>query len=69
TALQEWAQARRMPPPAYVETARTGPDHAPVFTIEVQLASGETATATAGSKRKAEQEAAAALLEQVSAGE
>ncbi|WP_353473697.1 ribonuclease III [Salipiger sp. H15] len=66
TSLQEWAQARGMTPPAYVETSRSGPDHAPVFTIEVRLASGQKAEATAGSKRKAEQEAAAALLAQVS---
>lgn len=65
TSLQEWAQARGLPPPKYVETARTGPDHAPVFTIEVQLPSGETAQATAGSKRQAEQMAAKALLEEL----
>jgi len=68
TSLQEWAQARGMPPPAYVETARSGPDHAPVFTIEARLSSGETAHATAGAKRKAEQEAAAALLAKVTGG-
>ncbi|SPF77486.1 ribonuclease III [Pseudoprimorskyibacter insulae] len=62
TALQEWAQARRMPPPKYVELSRTGPDHAPIFTIEAQLQSGESAKATAGSKRQAEQAAAEALL-------
>jgi len=62
TALQEWAQARRHPPPRYVETAREGPDHAPIFTIKVELASGETETAKAPSKRTAEQ-AAARLLE------
>ncbi|ASP18803.1 ribonuclease 3 [Antarctobacter heliothermus] len=65
TSLQEWAQARGLPPPAYVETARTGPDHAPVFTIQARLHSGETAEATAGSKRQAEQMAAKALLEQL----
>ncbi len=62
TALQEWAQARGLPPPAYVQTARSGPDHAPVFTIEARLSTGQTATATAGNKRMAEQEAAKALL-------
>ncbi len=66
TSLQEWAQARGLPPPAYAEVGREGPDHQPVFTIEVRLASGQKAEATAGSKRKAEQEAAAALLAQVS---
>ncbi len=62
TSLQEWAQARGLPPPAYVETGRTGPDHAPVFTIEARLQSGETASASAPSKRAAEQSAAKALL-------
>ena len=63
TALQEWAQARGLPPPDYAETARSGPDHAPVFTIEARLESGEQASATAGSKRQAEQAAARALLD------
>ena len=65
TALQEWAQARGEVPPQYVEVARTGPDHQPVFTIEARLASGQAEQATAGSKRHAEQAAAAALLEKV----
>lgn len=67
TALQEWAQARGEPPPTYVETARSGPDHQPVFTIEARLSSGQAQAATAGSKRQAEQAAAAALLKKVSA--
>ena len=65
TALQEWAQARRLPPPSYTEVARTGPDHAPVFTIAARLETGEEAQATAGSKRQAEQSAAKALLERL----
>ncbi|GGG71054.1 ribonuclease 3 [Salipiger pallidus] len=68
TSLQEWAQARGMTPPAYVEVSRSGPDHAPVFTIEARLANGESAQATAGAKRRAEQQAAAALLDKVSHG-
>lgn len=64
TALQEWAQARGEPPPVYAEIARSGPDHAPSFTIEVRLASGARAVATAGSKRQAEHMAAEALLGQ-----
>lgn len=62
TALQEWAQARKLPPPAYVELNRSGPDHAPVFTIAARLENGSEATATAPSKRRAEQAAAASLL-------
>ena len=65
TALQEWAQARGLPPPVYAEVARSGPDHQPVFTIRVTLESGEHAEATAGAKRQAEQAAAQALLERV----
>lgn len=67
TALQEWAQARKMQPPTYVEIARDGPDHAPEFTIEAQLENGEAARAKANSKRAAEQDAARALLERLGA--
>ncbi len=66
TALQEWAQARGMPPPAYEERARTGPDHAPVFTVAVTLENGETASARANTKRAAEQQAAEKLLARMS---
>jgi len=62
TALQEWAQARKLPPPKYVVVERTGPDHAPVFTIEAQLENGKSQSATANSKRQAEQAAAKVLL-------
>lgn len=65
TALQEWAQARGENPPAYIEVDRSGPDHQPVFTIEVRLDSGPAEQAVAGSKRQAEQAAAAALLKKV----
>ncbi|WP_372838922.1 ribonuclease III [Phaeovulum sp.] len=62
TSLQEWAQARGLPPPEYVECGRDGPDHAPIFTIEARLASGQVERAKAGAKRQAEQAAAKALL-------
>ncbi|WP_306113377.1 MULTISPECIES: ribonuclease III [unclassified Roseovarius] len=65
TALQEWAQARGLQPPRYVETDRSGPDHAPQFTIEAQLDGQDPEAATAGSKRLAEQAAAKALLARV----
>jgi ribonuclease-3 len=69
TSLQEWAQARGLPPPAYVETGREGPDHQPVFTVSVTIETGETAEATAGSKRAAEQAAARALLGRMEASD
>lgn len=65
TSLQEWAQARGLKPPHYEQKSRSGPDHAPVFTIEAQLDNGASAEATAGSKRQAEQAAAKTLLDQL----
>ena len=61
TALQEWAQARGMSPPVYADLSRAGPDHAPVFRVEVRLADGRAAQAEAASKRAAQQLAAEAL--------
>lgn len=69
TLLQEWAQARGLALPEYQEIERAGPDHAPVFTIEVRLNTGDSARATAGSKRQAEQQAATALLALLDTGE
>lgn len=68
TALQEWAQARGLPAPDYLETGRDGPDHAPVFTITVRLANGAEEVASGRSKRQAEQSAARALLNRMEAG-
>ncbi|MBM1691087.1 ribonuclease III [Sulfitobacter geojensis] len=65
TALQEWAQARKLAPPKYVQVGRSGPDHAPVFTIAARLENGAEAQATAPSKRSAEQAAATTLLAQL----
>lgn len=62
TTLQEWAQGRGLEPPAYVETERTGPDHAPQFTIAVRLNGFEPLTATGPSKKLAEHKAAEAFL-------
>jgi ribonuclease-3 len=67
TALQEWAQARGLPPPSYAELGREGPDHQPLFTVEAGLETGEAAVAQAGTKRQAEQAAARALLARMEA--
>ncbi|MBX3553467.1 MAG: ribonuclease III, partial [Pseudolabrys sp.] len=37
TMLQEWAQARGLPTPAYREISRTGPHHDPKFRVAVSL--------------------------------
>ena len=65
TMLQEWAQAKKLPTPKYIEIGRSGPDHAPIFTIEVSIETGQSARAQAQSKRAASQEAAAGLLGQL----
>ena len=62
TALQEWAQARGLPTPAYREVARTGPDHDPEFRVMVELPDLMPAEGFGRSKRAAEQAAAAAML-------
>jgi ribonuclease-3 len=69
TALQEWAQARGGKLPAYRTLGRTGPDHAPHFTVEVAVEGGRSATAEGGSRRAAERAAAEALLASISAEE
>ncbi|MCC6863479.1 MAG: ribonuclease III [Rhodobacteraceae bacterium] len=67
SALQEWAQARGLPQPTYLETDREGPDHKPIFTVEVRLKTGQSATGRASGKRAAEQIAARTLLARMEA--
>ena len=63
SALQEWAQGKGLPLPNYVEIARTGPDHAPLFTTEVRIPGCPPARGEGASKRAAEQSAASTLLD------
>jgi ribonuclease-3 len=62
TILQEWAQARGLPTPAYREVERKGPDHDPEFRVTVELPDRRPAEGLGRSKRAAEQAAAAAML-------
>ena len=62
TTLQEWAQARGLEPPSYTLVERTGPDHAPEFTIAVALGNFERLSATGPSKKIAEHKAAEMFL-------
>ena len=67
TALQEWAQARRLPLPDYREVGREGPAHAPVFVIEVTIKGHPPTQGRGGSKREAERLAATTLFERLDA--
>lgn len=67
TAVQEWAQARALAAPRYVEVARSGPAHAPHFIMQVLLDGFEPEAGEASSKRAAEQAAAQAFLARWSA--
>lgn len=72
TALQEWAQSTvggARGTPAYEVIGRTGPDHAPMFTIVVRLPGLAEAQGEGASKREAEQAAAAAMLKTIGSKE
>lgn len=62
TVLQEWAQARRLSTPNYKIAGRSGPDHAPLFEVAVEVDGFAAAQGAGASKRAAEQTAAQAFL-------
>ena len=66
SALQEWAASHNRRPPEYTLVDRSGPHHAPRFTVSVSIGPAGMATATGTSKQEAETAAAAALLEKLS---
>lgn len=65
TALQEWAQAHGHALPRYKTVSQAGPDHQPVFLVEVQVGEMPPGAGEGTSKRAAEQMAAAELLARV----
>jgi len=65
TALQEWAQGHGLPRPEYQLVETKGPPHAPAFRVRASLPGFPATVAEGPSKRRAEQRAAAALLELV----
>lgn len=63
TALQELSQSKKKGIPIYTHLLQQGPNHAPLFTVEVTLEGYPPQQATGTSKRIAEQEAARKLLD------
>lgn len=63
TMLQEWAHKAGHGVPRYLVRSRLGPDHKPVFNVEVALEGLRAQVGSGHSKRAAEQAAAQAVLE------
>lgn len=66
TKLQEWALGRGLPLPTYELLTQVGPPHAPIFEVAVKVAGYDRARGRGSSKKNAEQEAAAAMLDTLS---
>ena len=70
TRLQEWLQGRGRPLPEYRLLEESGADHRKSFRVACRLADADLATEeTGGSRRKAEQAAAARMLARLESGE
>lgn len=62
TELQEWVQARGLPLPDYNILNKSGPDHAPMFEIEVRVRGYDPIVAEGSSRRQGEKTAARKML-------
>ena len=63
STLQEWAQSNKLGTPRYMTVNSSGPDHAKVFTVEVQVDGKIYGQGSGSSKQAAAQMAAHAALE------
>lgn len=68
TTLQEWAQGKGFALPVYRQIGKSGLDHAPVFEIELEIATIGKVRATGTSKREAQKEAASLMLQKINSG-
>lgn len=70
TRLQEWLQARQRPLPRYEVLSEEGPPHQRRFQVRASLIDGTlSAQASGASRRRAEQDAARALLQLLENGD
>ena len=58
TFVQEWALSKALALPRYAELGRTGPQHAPIFTIALHVGDLTMASGQGSSKQQAEMDAA-----------
>ena len=66
SALQEMAQAMKLPAPRYVVISESGPEHSKTFIVEVRLGKDWVSQASGQSKKSAGQKAAQQVLQQLS---
>ena len=62
TELQEWVQARQLPLPNYKIILKDGPDHSPIFTIQLTVLGYDPITDQGASRRQTEKTAARKML-------
>lgn len=65
SALQEFAQARRLPPPRYVIVRERGPEHSKTFTVEARVGREWVGQAEGNTKKSAAQKAARDVYERM----
>jgi ribonuclease-3 len=65
SALQEMAQALKLPPPRYFIVGEEGPEHSKTFTVEVRIGKEWVSQAQGLSKKAAGQKAAESILQQL----
>jgi len=65
TAIQEWAQGQGLPLPDYDIIEQSGPDHAPIFKIQLNVKGHQSVTASGRSRAEAEKEAAQLFMDTV----
>jgi ribonuclease III len=65
SALQEMAQALKLPPPRYFIVGEEGPEHSKTFTVEVRIGKDWAGQAQGLSKKAAGQKAAEGVLQQL----
>lgn len=63
TALQEWAQGQGLPLPTYKIVGQSGPDHAPIFDVRLQVHGYDDLVAQGRSRQIAEKEAAQEFMD------
>ncbi len=65
TRLSDWCGQHRAPYAAYKTISQSGPAHAPVFTVQVEVEGHGSSEAKGSNKQEAEMAAAEALLEKL----